>query len=76
VYRRSDEGWDRHGEEGWSTMAELERQYGVQEAEPRAPVNQQRQAYRQNEEDIERMERYYDRRSRSYNLYSEVYVRP
>lgn len=76
VYRRSDDGWDRHGEEGWSTMAELERQYGVKQTEPAAPVERQRQAYRQNEADIERMERYYQRRARSYNLHSEVIVRP
>lgn len=76
VYRRSEEGWDRHGEAGWSTMAELERQYGVRNVEPQAPAPPQRQAYRQNQEDIERMERYYDRRAKSYHLHSQLYVRP
>ncbi|MEM1411670.1 MAG: hypothetical protein AAGH19_04860 [Pseudomonadota bacterium] len=76
VYRRTDDGWAKHNSSGeWDTMGELERQYGVSSPEPQAPEGQQRQAYRQNEEDIERMERYYERRSKSYNMYSTIYVR-
>ncbi len=75
VYRRSEEGWSRHEDDGWSTMADLERQYGVQGPEVQQPEGGQRQAYRQNQDDIERMERYYDRRSKSYHMYSNIYVR-
>lgn len=75
VYRRGDEGWSRHDSGEWDTMAELQRQYGVEAPRTGAPTGQQRQAYRQNPEDIERMERYYERRAKSYNLYSEVWVR-
>jgi hypothetical protein len=76
VYRRSEEGWSRHGDDGWNTMAELERQYGAQGGpEIQQPEGGQRQAYRQNQDDIERMERYYDRRAKSYNMYSNIYVR-
>jgi len=76
VYRRSEEGWSRHEESGWSTMAELERQYGVDSSGPSTlpPADRQRQAYRQNPDDAERMERYYDRRSKSYNSYMNIYV--
>lgn len=76
VYRRSEEGWSRHENGEWSTMADLQRQYGVSSPQPQAPQERQRQAYRQNEDDIERMERYYDRRAKSYNMYSTIAVRP
>lgn len=75
VYQRSGDGWSQHTGDGWSTMAELERQYGVQATEPVPQEARQRQAYRQNPEDVERMERYYERRSRNYHVYSSVYVR-
>ena len=78
VYRRSDDGGrSQHTESGWNTMAELERQYG---AAHRNQVGQaqyqpeQRQAYQQNERDIERMERYYRQRQKGYNFHSAIYV--
>jgi len=74
VYRRTDQGWSKHDNGEWNTMADLERQYGVSSAQPQQPEGRQRQAYRQNEEDIERMERYYDRRAKSYNMSSTIYV--
>jgi hypothetical protein len=74
VYRRSGDGWSRHTGDGWSTMAELERQYGVRASAPVPRESRPPQAYRQSPEDIERMERYHDRRSRNYRVYSNVYV--
>jgi len=74
VYRRDPGGWSRHQDGEWSTMAELERQYGVEGPRLGAPDDVQRQAYRQNPEDVERMERYYERRARSYNVHSTIYV--
>ena len=75
VYRRSGENWDRHDDGEWNTMAELERQYGVASgARTTAPEGQQRQAYRQDPADIERMERYYDRRANSYNAHMNIYI--
>lgn len=75
VYKRSDEGWSRHEDGDWNTMAELERQYGTG-AGPQLgrPEGQQRQAYKQNPDDIERMERYFDRRAKGYNGYMNIYV--
>ena len=79
VYRRDDQGWSQHNGSNWNTMAELERQYGpsgrntVGEVGPAPP--QQQQAYKQNEADIERMERYYQSRQKSYNMYGTVTVR-
>jgi len=75
VYKRQDDGWSKHEDGNWSTMAELERQYGTASGpQLGAPESPQRQAYKQNPDDIERMERYYDRRSRSYNSYMNIYV--
>ena len=75
VYRREVEGWSRHEDGAWDTMAELQRQYGVEVPKTGQPEGRQRQAYRQNEDDIKRMERYYERRARSYGIYGNVYVR-
>jgi hypothetical protein len=75
VYRSTDDGWSRHDNGEWDTMAELERQYGVSSPAPQAPEGQQRQAYKQNQDDIERLERYRERRARSYNVHSNIYVR-
>lgn len=77
VYRRSDDGWAQARDGGWSTMAELERQYGMAPGSGLgeayvAPSG--RSAYRQNERDIERMERYYRNRQRAYNMHSAIYV--
>ncbi len=74
VYRRGEDGWSRHEDGEWDTMGELQRQYGVESPGVGQPESRQRQAYRQNPQDIERMERYYQRRANSYNLYSEVWV--
>ena len=75
VYRRSDDGWSQHTGSEWSTMAELERPYGVSSgARIGAPEKQQRQAYRQNPDDIARMERYYQSRQKSYNMYGTISV--
>lgn len=75
VYKRQDNGWSKHEDGNWSTMAELERQYGTGDGPQLGmPETQQRQAYKQNPDDIERMERYFDRRSRSYNSYMNIYV--
>jgi len=79
VYRRDAQGWSKHTDGEWSTMAALERQYGTAGAkvgQAGAVEPRQSQAYRQNERDIERLERYYQSRQRSYNLYGTVYVRP
>lgn len=77
VYRHDDGQWSQHTGNGWSTMAELERQYGGSRygtvGEVEAP-QQQRQAYKQNPEDIERMKRYHERRARSYNIHGYVTV--
>lgn len=75
VYRRDEQGWSRHTGDDWSTMDELQRQYGVSSQELEAPRGSQRQAYRQNPKDIERMERYYQRRSTNYNMHANIYVR-
>ncbi len=77
VYRREAGRWSQHSGGEWSTMAALERQYGttagtVGQAGPVEPG--QPQAYRQNPEDIERMERYYQSRLRSYNMYGTITV--
>jgi hypothetical protein len=77
VYRQQEGEWSQHTGDGWSTMAELERQYGgsgygtVGQVE--AP-QQQRQAYKQNPDDIERIKRWHERRSRSYNMHGYVTV--
>ena len=75
VYRPTEDGWSRHQDGEWDTMSELERQYGVSSPEPQAPAGQQRQAYKQNPDDIERLERYKERRAKSYNMHSTIYVR-
>ncbi|MEE4175399.1 MAG: hypothetical protein V2I57_14200 [Xanthomonadales bacterium] len=75
VYRQTDDGWSRHQDGEWDTMSQLERQYGVSSPQPQAPEGRQRQAYKQNEADIERMERYRERRAKSYNMHSTIYVR-
>ncbi len=74
VYRREGDDWARHEDGEWDTMGDLQRQYGVASPATGAPVERQRQAYRQNQKDIERMDRYYERRANSYNMYSEVWV--
>ena len=77
VYRRSEQGWSQNTSDGWSTMAQLERQYGASSqgatGQLEAP-SQQRQAYKQNPDDIERMERYYESRKKAYNMHSTIYV--
>ncbi len=75
VYKREDDGWSKHEDGNWSTMEELERQYGTGSGPQLGmPETQQRQAYKQNPDDIERMERYFERRSKSYNTYMNIYV--
>lgn len=74
VYRREEDGWSQHQDGEWNTMAELERQYGVSSPQPQVEDPRRRQAYRQNEADQERMERYYQRRSKNYHMYSNIYV--
>jgi hypothetical protein len=77
IYRQQEGEWSQHTGEGWSTMAELERQYGgsgygtVGQVE--AP-QQQRQAYQQNPDEIERIKRWHERRARSYNMHGYVTV--
>lgn len=77
VFRQQNGEWSRHTGEGWNTMAELERQYGVSGygsvGEVGAP-QQQSQAYKQNPNDIERIRRYHESRRRSYNAYGYVTV--
>jgi hypothetical protein len=74
VYRRDADGWSQHQDGEWNTMAELERQYGVSSPPPQIEDPRQRQAYKQNEADQARMERYYQRRSKNYHMYSNIYV--
>lgn len=77
VYRRQDDQWSRHTGSGWSTMEQLERQYGGSSRGSIGAVGaapQQQQAYKQDPEDIARMQRYYESRRRSYNMYGHVYV--
>jgi hypothetical protein len=74
VYRRDADGWSQHSDGEWNTMAELERQYGVSSPQPQVEDPRRRQAYQQNEADRERMERYYQRRSKNYHMYSNIYV--
>jgi hypothetical protein len=75
VYRRDGGDWSRHTGNGWSTMAELERQYGGSGAIGAVgAAPEQRQAYRQNPNDIERIKRYHESRQRSYNMYGYVTV--
>lgn len=76
VYRQDQGQWSQHTGDGWSTMADLERQYGSGRrsvGEVAAPPPQ-RQAYKQNPNDIERMKRYHESRKRSYNMYGYVTV--
>lgn len=77
VYRRSEQGWSQNTNDGWSTMQQLERQYGTRSqnavGQLEAPP-QQRQAYKQDQEDLERIERYYQSRKKAYNMHSYVYV--
>ena len=74
VYRREGEDWAEHTGDDWSTMGDLERQYGVESPRLQAPEGQQRQAYRQNPDDIARMERYYQQRAKNYNVRANIYV--
>lgn len=75
VYRHDDGDWSRHTADGWSTMAELERQYGGNGTIGAVGATpEQRQAYRQNPNDIERIQRYHESRKRSYNMYGYVTV--
>lgn len=76
VYRQEQGQWSQHTGDGWSTMAELERQYGTSSygASGQVTAPQQRQAYKQNPYDIERMKRYHDSRQRSFNMYGYVSV--
>ncbi len=77
VYRQSDGEWSQHTGSGWNTMAELERQYGENSRGSIGSVEapqQQRQAYKQNPNDIERIKRWHESRRRSYNMYGYVSV--
>jgi hypothetical protein len=77
VYRRSEEGWSQHTESGWNTMGDLERQYGTKSGNSVGDVQyqpQQEQAYKQRQRDEDRMEDYYRRRQRGYNMHASVAV--
>jgi hypothetical protein len=77
VYRQDNGEWSQHTGDGWSTMAELERQDGNSSRGSIGEVavpEQQRQAYKQNPNDIERMKRYHESRQRSYSMHGYVTV--